>query len=138
MMDLTKQRDGHKTSKFYGPFAASLSEALTPILNEYCSVLELTAPIESPYLFHPPQSQPDRPLESSAWSGWMRRCFKRHHGEEVAPKTLRAVFVTWLRNSTNAPEVLKAAAVRLLTQRMQGPLPLVWGSTDSPRLCARV
>ena len=103
-----------RTSKFYGPFASSLPSALTPILNEYCAVLELAAPVESPYLFHPPQSQPDRPLEPSAWSGWVRRCFKRHHGEEIAPKTLRAVFVTWLRNSTNTPEVLKAAAVCLL------------------------
>ena len=110
MLDLTKPRDGHKTSKFYGPFASSLPSALTPILNEYCAVLELAAPVESPYLFHPPTAQPDRPLESSAWSGWVRRLFKRHHGEEIAPKTLRAVFVTWLRNSTEAPEVLKAAA----------------------------
>ena len=27
MMDLSKQRDGHKTSRFYGPFAASLPSA---------------------------------------------------------------------------------------------------------------
>ena len=116
-MDLSKQRDGHKTSRFYGPFAASLPEALTPILNEYCNVLVLTAPTDGgPYLvcactakcdqacaqyntgtlascaqFHPPQSQPDRPLEPSAWSGWVKRLFKRHHGTEVAPKTLRSV-----------------------------------------------
>ena len=50
-MDLSKQRDGHKTSRFYGPFAASLPEALTPILNEYCNVLVLTAPTDGgPYL----------------------------------------------------------------------------------------
>ena len=33
MMDLTKARDGHKTSRFYGPFAASLPSELTPILS---------------------------------------------------------------------------------------------------------
>ena len=110
-MDLSKQRDGHKTSRFYGPFAASLPGALTPILDEYCRVLELAAPVDGgAYLFHPPQSQPDRPLEPSAWSGWVRRLFKRHYGEEVAPKTLRSVFITWLRDSTSAPEVLKSAA----------------------------
>jgi hypothetical protein len=53
---------------------------------------------------------PDRPLEPSAWSGWVRRVFKRHSGVEVAPKTLRSVFITWLRDSTDAPEILKSAA----------------------------
>jgi hypothetical protein len=33
MIDLSKQRDGHKTSRFYGPFAASLPAQLTPILD---------------------------------------------------------------------------------------------------------
>eukprot|EP00966_Prymnesium_polylepis_P173678 4017250-Prymnesium_polylepis.1 len=35
MMDLSKQRDGHKTSRFYDPFAASLPSALTPVLDKY-------------------------------------------------------------------------------------------------------
>jgi len=91
-MDLSKQRDGHKTSRFYGPFAASLPSALTPILDQYCAVLELEPGSDiGPYLFHPPQSHFDRPMESSAWSAWVKRLFKRHHGEEVAPKTLRSV-----------------------------------------------
>ena len=85
-------------------------EALTSVLNQYCAVLELDAPSEGPYLFHPPQSKSDRPLEASAWTGWVRRLFKRHHGTEVAPKTLRSVFITWLRDSTDAPAVLKSAA----------------------------
>jgi hypothetical protein len=100
-IDLSKQRDGHKTSRFYGPFAASLPDALTPILTKYCSALELDAPSEGPYLFHPPQSASDRSLEPSAWTGWVRRLFKRHHGTEIAPKTLRSVFITWLRDSTD-------------------------------------
>ena len=91
-LDLSKQRDGHKTSRFYGPFAASLPDALTPILDSYCGALELDAPVEGgPYLFHPPQSASDRSLEPSAWTGWVRRLFKRHHGAEIAPKTLRSV-----------------------------------------------
>ena len=41
-MDLSKQRDGHKTSRFYGPFAASLPSALTPILTQsFLGVLAL-------------------------------------------------------------------------------------------------
>jgi len=110
-MDLSKQRDGHKTSRFYGPFAASLPSALTPILDQYCAVLELEPGSDAgPYLFHPPQSHFDRPMESSAWSAWVKRLFKRHHGEEVAPKTLRSVFITWLRDTTTTPEILKSAA----------------------------
>jgi hypothetical protein len=102
-IDLSKQRDAHKTSRFYGPFAASLPEALTPVLSKYCTVLELDAPTDGgPYLFHPPQSASDRSLEPSAWCGWVRRLFKRHHGTEIAPKTLRSVFITvcrWRLNS---------------------------------------
>ena len=61
-MDLSKQRDGHKTSRFYGPFAASLPSELSPILDKYCSALELDDTDESgPYLFHPPQGGSDRP-----------------------------------------------------------------------------
>ena len=41
-MDLSKQRDGHKTSRFYGPFAASLPESLTPILDAYTTILVLS------------------------------------------------------------------------------------------------
>ena len=110
MMDLSKQRDGHKTSRFYGPFAASLPSALTPILNQYEHVFSLEPDGHSAYLFHPPQSGFDRPMESSAWTGWVKRLFKRHHGEEIAPKTLRSVFITWLRDNTSAPEILKSAA----------------------------
>eukprot|EP00966_Prymnesium_polylepis_P123739 2861382-Prymnesium_polylepis.1 len=40
-LDLSKQRDGHKTSKFYGPFAAKLPDELTPILDAYASALEM-------------------------------------------------------------------------------------------------
>ena len=49
-------------------------------------------------------------MESAAWSGWVKRLFKRHHGEEIAPKTLRSVFITWLRDQTTAPDILKSAA----------------------------
>lgn len=95
-----------------GPFAASLPEALTPILNEYTSKLQYDVDGGAAYLFHPPQGACDRPMESSNWSGWVKRCFKRHlpNAEEIAPKTLRSIFITWLRDNTSAPPILKAAA----------------------------
>jgi len=111
MMDLSKQRDGHKTSRFYGPFAASLPSELTPILEKYCGALEFDTPDDSgPYLFHPPQGGSDRPMDSSSWSQWVSRLFTRHAGEAIAPKTLRSIFITWLRSNTDSPAILKAAA----------------------------
>jgi hypothetical protein len=36
---------------------------------------------------------------------WVKRLFKRYTGTEVAPKTLRSVFTTWLREQTAALEI---------------------------------
>ena len=85
-------------------------QVLTPILDRYAKVFAYEMDGESAYFFHPPQSGFDRPMESSAWSGWVKRLFKRHAGVEIAPKTLRSVFITWLRDNTAAPEILKSAA----------------------------
>ena len=41
MIDLSKQRDGHKTSRFYGPFAARLPDELTPVLDAYAHELAM-------------------------------------------------------------------------------------------------
>ena len=61
-------------------------------------------------------------MESAAWSGWVKRLFKRHHGEEIAPKTLRSVFITWLRDQTTAPDILKSAAHTMKhSKQRQGP-----------------
>ena len=109
-MDLSKQRDGHKTSRFYGPFAASLPSALTPVLDKYEGLFKFEMGGEEAYLFHPPQSGFDRPMESSSWSQWVSRLFQRHAGVAIAPKTLRSIFITWLRSNTDAPEILKSAA----------------------------
>jgi integrase len=96
--------------RFYGPFAASLPSELTSVLDKYAQLFSYEMGGEAAYLFHPPQSGFDRPMESSAWTGWVKRLFKRHHGQEIAPKTLRSVFITWLRDNTAAPEILKSAA----------------------------
>ena len=76
-----------------------LTRFLTP---EYLEVLG-----EVPLL---PTGKPDRAMESSAWSSWVSRLFQRHAGVAIAPKTLRSIFITWLRSSTSAPEILQSAA----------------------------
>ena len=73
-------------------------------------MLELEVDGDNAFLFHPPNGSADRAMETAAWSGWVKRLFKRHAGVEVAPKTLRSVFITWLRDQTTAPEILKSAA----------------------------
>ena len=40
----------------------------------------------------------------------IRAAFLKHAGKATPPKTLRASFVTWIRDEEAAPEVLKAAA----------------------------
>ena len=123
-----------ETSKFYGPFAAKLPDELTPILDAYSSALELSdTEGGTGYLFHPITGKTDRAMESSAWTTYVRKLFGRLAGTEIAPKTLRSIcalaysntpahegsyillclpctVITWLRESTDCPEVLKSAA----------------------------
>lgn len=110
-LDLSKQRDGHKTSKFYGPFAARLPSELDPVLDKYAAMLELGGlDGKEAYLFYPVTGKPDRAMESSAWTAYVRKLFGKLSGTEIAPKTLRSIFITWLRETTDCPEVLKSAA----------------------------
>ena len=79
--------------QFYGPFAAKLPDALTPVLDAYAVALELSAPeFDEAYIFYPPTAtKPDRALESSAWTQYVRKLFGRLTGTEIAPKTLRSI-----------------------------------------------
>ena len=60
----SKQRDGHKTSRFYGPFAASLPSALTPILDKYDALFKYKMGGDEAYLFHPRRSR----ASTAPWS----------------------------------------------------------------------
>ena len=88
-----------------------MPDELTPILNSYAASLEMsTVGGEESYLFHPTDGKPDRAFESSAWTMYVSRLFKKLTGTAIAPKTLRSIFITWLKESTNCPEILKSAA----------------------------
>jgi hypothetical protein len=97
---------------FYaGPFAAKLPSALDSILNAYTSIIKQDGPeAAEAYIFHPVSGDVTRPIESSAWTQYVRRLFGKLAGTEIAPKTLRAIFITWIRETTDAPDVLKSAA----------------------------
>ena len=78
-----------------GPFAARLPDALTPVLDSYASTIELDAPgNDEAYLFHPATGAASRPMESSAWTQYVRRLFGRLTGTEIAPKVLRTPHAT--------------------------------------------
>ena len=109
-LDLRNVRDSHKTSRFYGPFAAKLPSALDDVLGTYSALLVLEFGGDEAYLFHPANSGIDRPMESSNWTAYIKRLFKKFVDKEIVPKTLRSIFVTWLRENTNCPEILKSAA----------------------------
>ena len=109
-IDLSKVRGAHKTAKWYGPYSAKLPEALWGSLDAYAAQLAFAVGGEQAYLFHPVHGGVDRPLESSAWTLYIKRLFKRLHGAEIAPKTLRSAFITWLRDSTDCPAILSSAA----------------------------
>ena len=87
-----------------------MSALLTEPLDLYLIDLGYdSAGNETPYLFHP-TNDTTRCLPSSQWTAVVKAVLKKHAGKATPPKTLRASFITWLRDSTDAPEVLKAAA----------------------------
>ena len=111
-LDLTAP-NAHKTSAFYGPTCTSVSKMIFPWLRRYLDATglrERTA--ELPYIFHP-LADCTRPLSPSQWTGLVKSVFQRHAGIAVAPKTLRSSFITFLKDHTDAPAVLKSAAIAM-------------------------
>ena len=102
--------DKHKTTKFYGSFASSLPKELNPVLDAYYKELSMQPGGDGAALFHGSNSDLERFMEPSNWSRWFKAMMKKWSGKEIAPKALRQSFVTWIRDSEAAPEVLKSAA----------------------------
>ena len=99
----------YKTSRFYGPTITTMSSLLTEPLNLHIAQLTYDAiDSETPYLFYPTSSNDTtRCLPSSQWSSTVKAAFLKHASKATPPKTLRASFVTWIRDEEAAPEVLK-------------------------------
>ena len=76
-LNLNLRKDGHKTSKHYGPFCAKLPSALDDILDRYAAFLEMEPDGDSAYLFGP-RGKIDRPLEMSGYSQACKRAFQAH------------------------------------------------------------
>ena len=94
----------------------------------YTSALEYEVGGGEGYLFHPVTGGVDRVMEGafltatppyivlafwctllpctgSQWTQYIKRLSLKYVGVEVAPKTLRSIFITWIRQSDAAPEV---------------------------------
>ena len=82
------------------------------MIERYAALLELEpGSDEGAYLFGS-NGAIDRPFEMSGFTQAVRRAFKKHSPskQEISPKVLRSSFITWLRDSTDCPSILKAAA----------------------------
>ena len=113
VIDTTVQR--HKTSKFYGPSRTTVSKLVQPWLNLYITALQLEfSPNNQPYLFHV-GGDTERCQTSSQWCQTVKQAFARWSPNKTAcpPKLLRSSFITFLRGSDAAPEVLKSAATQM-------------------------
>ena len=91
---------------------AKLLSELDGVIERYASLLELEpGSDEGAYLFGS-NGAIDRPFEMSGFTQAVRRAFKKHspNKQEISPKVLRSSFITWLRDSTDCPSILKAAA----------------------------
>jgi hypothetical protein len=106
VLDLS-QPDAHKTAAVFGPVRTTMSASIAHWIDIYLDLHdgELRA---GDYLFH--QADRARELSSSQWTRLVKACFHRHAGVALAPKDLRASFITFLRSSDHSDATLRAAA----------------------------
>ena len=57
------------------------------------------------YLFHAVTSGVERVVEASQWTTFIKKVTLKYAAVELTPKTLRSIFITWLRASDATPEV---------------------------------
>lgn len=102
-------------SKFYGPTVTTVSPMVAPWLQLWVDSLKFEYhPKDEPYLFAV-GGDVTRCQTSSQWCETIKGAFRRWSPDKtpVPPKLLRSSFITFLRSSDAAPEVLQAAAVSM-------------------------
>ena len=110
VLDLS-QPTAHKTAGVFGPSKTTMSAAVGRRIDNYLDLHEpeLRA---GDYLFHQ-KRQRARPHSSSQWTRLVKACFQRHANVPLAPKDLRASFVTFLRSNNHSDDTLRAAALAM-------------------------
>ena len=101
--------EAHKTSAYFGPTKTTLNKSSAKWLQKY---IELAGIGEGDFLFTL-TDKPSTPLQPSNWTKLVKRIFKTHAGVPMAPKDLRASFVTFLRSGNHNDATLKAAAAAM-------------------------
>ena len=95
--------------QFYGPTRTTVSKLIAPYIDLYVKqhlTWEFSASNQQ-YLFHP-TNDTSRCIVSGQWTTVVKNAFKKYSPGRVAPppKLLRSSFITYLRSSDAAPEVL--------------------------------
>ena len=132
VIDLTKERRGHKTSRFTGPTITKVSDITTPFLEKMFELeqsqhntFEFTEEGEgSPnrtsrrYIFS--KGHPTRCFSESEWSAHVKNVFCKHSpgGKKVPPKLLRSIFITALKSSAGVNEELKQSVASHMKHHM--------------------
>jgi len=126
--------DAHKTAAIFGPSRTPVPEAACALLKAWVAAAGLTAAAK-PYVFVlgggggggggggiGPAGHA-QPVADKRWTEVVQGVLKRHSGVAMAPKDLRASFITFLMSDANTDEQLKKAvahAMRHAAARQQG------------------
>ena len=87
----------------------SISPLITPYLKLYLQMLEFDTVAGDPYLFSPARDV-TRAMTSSQWSAYAKGIVKRWTGIAAPPKTMRASFITYMKDHTECPKILAAVS----------------------------
>ena len=99
--------DAHKTAAAFGPTLTTMSRAVGVRIKAYIEAAGLK---HGHFLFYEGDDA-SKALEPYAWTRLVKRVFKAHsvRGVALAPKELRAAFVTFLKSNECPSDTLKAA-----------------------------
>lgn len=109
-LDLSSPSD-HKTAAVFGPSRTTLNAKVSALVDEYTALADLDTASKH-YLFYKGDDA-SAPYSPSAWTKTIKSLFKRHSGVPLAPKELRASFVTFLKSGNHSDTTLRSAAVAL-------------------------
>ena len=106
-----KTPTAHKTAPVFGATRTTLPRVVSERIKAYATAAKLS---NGMYLFYA-GTDASQPLEPYAWTRLVKSCFKRHSHRKVplAPKELRASFVTFLKSGEHSDATLKAAATAM-------------------------
>jgi hypothetical protein len=113
VLDLS-QPNAHKTSAVFGPSRTTMGATVVKWLDIYLELCDkvLGPTVSTPYLFSK-AGDCATPLTPTAWTRLVKACFLRHAGVPMAPKDLRASFITFLKSDNHGDDTLKAAAIAM-------------------------